>query len=591
MSRSRLYVQKGIMQSKYSVLYMATLTYDNEHLPEILVDNPFEEDKIPNLPKECYSVERAKSKKTGIERVAVFRYSDIQRLMKNLRNYFGTKNGRPTNEYMTLLKDIGTIRCDKGYRFKYLVAGERGGAKKRPHYHILFFVEPTPKMREYQQQGALGKAGLRAECLKMENHLRDLVRKYWSINKGTKKNPIWEPLFTYAEKWINGKKYSNFDLHYVDPYSSEKNHNSVFYYVTKYLIKGIASDHVYYKRLWALNVDKHLRNLAKTFIRCSRGLGSPVPLRSNGVDDWCCEYCEEIFTTIVRNAIRGSLDKGFSFVEPLTGKVSPLSRYYARRLPLAYFRQRYDYLEAHPELKYDEFADLTNRHYHEVMDRELNKVDPERSLLDSVLDSDELFVTGHVGQDSELDLSPEALHPAHDVTYTDRGKPIIPRKAYGTVNVHPDEYPIDPYTGRFVIPIAEPLSSADKFDAEHFYDEEVEGDMPAAVFNPPHDFSYFEDAKPTSDRLSRYYDDTARYYADCLRAETPEALSAVKPIDMTEFPEFEMTNPLTRKALSQFYGEFADFAVDEFTTGIQDTFEQYRTVPRHKAIKPKKCEK
>ena len=72
-----------------------------------------------------------------------------------------------------------------------------------------------------------------AEKWSKANELFHIFLRYWRRNYGSSRVPIWKPLCTYVRR---GNKY-NYDLHWLDPNSSNDGTDGVAFYVTKYLLK------------------------------------------------------------------------------------------------------------------------------------------------------------------------------------------------------------------------------------------------------------------------------------------------------------------------------------------------------------------
>lgn len=147
------------MESKTSYVYFCTLTYDNDHIPSL--EFTTDEGQIVSL-----------------------YYSDvthIQDLIKRMRN-------EPWLRHRGL---------------RYLAATEYGSHKFRPHHHILFFIAKLHDDDPYNTPFLI------------ETLLRDSVIKYYGLNVGTRKDPIYEPYFTLVSRVINGKVHSSFDLQLV----------------------------------------------------------------------------------------------------------------------------------------------------------------------------------------------------------------------------------------------------------------------------------------------------------------------------------------------------------------------------------------
>lgn len=168
-------VQRVQMEALNREFFFCTLTYDNKHLPSVITSSG-------------YSIDFA-----DIEHV--------QLLVKRMRNV----------EFPSL---------------RFLAVSEFGSQKGRPHFHILFSV-PRSECPDY---GA---------CLNMEYRLYKYVFEHWSVNVGSRRSPVYEPLFEYHEKFSHGRLYKNFDLHYVTPaLSSSGSVADVAFYVLKYMMKS-----------------------------------------------------------------------------------------------------------------------------------------------------------------------------------------------------------------------------------------------------------------------------------------------------------------------------------------------------------------
>lgn len=309
-------VQRIQMESKYNHMFFCTLTYDNEHLPvfelEVPVKRRADETLIGLEPQHVITPEEAESfledagfdsgeldvihseedwdpdlYEDGVETMR-FPYADIhhiQLLLKNLRD------NNP---------------CD-GRNLRYVAVSELGKTNGRPHFHILFLVEKRPDdeaiLPAVYLKGLPARKGVKPEVYtKLESALYHAVFKYWAINVGTRKNPVYEPLFKYRKRYYGGKVYTNFDLHYVNPDLTTEGVSNVAYYVTKYIMKGSEKE-ARRQQFLRLNLSEEDYNLAWKTIRCrclmSKGLGldarmyteeEEVPVRNPNFK--CDEYAE-----------------------------------------------------------------------------------------------------------------------------------------------------------------------------------------------------------------------------------------------------------------------------------------------------------
>ena len=126
--------------SLWIIIYMLTLTYNQDHLPEIYIDSHL------SLSGEI-KLNFADSK-------------HIQDMFKRLRKL----HGFPVK--------------------KYIAVSEFGGERHRPHWHLLLFVPKFDSDDEY-------------EPLRIESYLYELFKTEWRINVGSNRKPKYEPLFTF----------------------------------------------------------------------------------------------------------------------------------------------------------------------------------------------------------------------------------------------------------------------------------------------------------------------------------------------------------------------------------------------------------
>lgn len=210
--------------------------------------------------------------------------TDVQNMMKRIRKY--NLFQRP---------------------FKYIIVSERGKKKGRPHFHGLIFL---PK---YDSDTTLTPAQLTPV-------VTDVLFHQWSRNVGTRKNPIYKPLFQYRQKFTSGRLFKNFDCHYVVSHSSKEGADDVAFYVTKYIFKPSIVERAIQAKLRSTLEDDEFNSV-----------WSKVKSRSvfsNGVG-----ACSELHEKYVKSCIsRSSSDtSGLKFYSS-NGTPSPLSRYYRRFL-------------------------------------------------------------------------------------------------------------------------------------------------------------------------------------------------------------------------------------------------------------------
>lgn len=249
-------VQRARCMSLDHYIFFCTLTYNRESLPSVITSN-------------------------GIS-ISYADIGDLQKMFKRIRqgNLFGSS-------------------------FKYFFVTERGTDRGRPHVHGLIFI---PK--------SINDDKLVPSFL--ESKIRNVLFHEWKRNYGTDKFPVWKPLFTYRTKYIAGKRFSNFDCHYVTPYSTEKGDDDVAFYVTKYVLKPSDKEKRLQQAL-SLNLDpieyEDTWNLVRSRCLCSKGFGAATDLQKQYVKD-CIHRSSRC-------------ENGFQFYAK-DGSVSPLSRYYRK---------------------------------------------------------------------------------------------------------------------------------------------------------------------------------------------------------------------------------------------------------------------
>lgn len=115
------------------------------------------------------------------------------------------------------------------------------------------------------------------EKISKAEFLFKLFLRYWRRNYGSTRKPIWKSLCTYVRC---GNKY-NYDLHYLDPFSSKDGLDSVAFYVSKYLLKYDEFVEKFRSKLYFTFIDDKtgkFRDAWSKFrprILLSKGFGSP----------------------------------------------------------------------------------------------------------------------------------------------------------------------------------------------------------------------------------------------------------------------------------------------------------------------------
>lgn len=278
------FVQRVVMESTDHYLFFATLTYDNVHLPSTYV---------PALGRSVNHCD----------------YSHVRNLFTRL--------------------DTSLPREGFPYPLKHFAVSEYGGNRHRPHWHLLFSY-PISDSDSFSFP------------INLEYTLRKLVLRFWSVNVGSRKNPVYEPLFTFRSRG----KFRNFDLHYVCPRENPDNSN-VGAYVSKYMLKfdsyvsGMLGNILgYYIDKLKCESNPFPKPLQFDECRMFYDLIRPHLYVSNffGGDPVHIDY---IKSSVLEN-LKNSPTYFYQFRNPFTGQLSPLSSYYRRFLTPQHAASLYD---------------------------------------------------------------------------------------------------------------------------------------------------------------------------------------------------------------------------------------------------------
>lgn len=277
------YASRAQMEEKYMYAFMCMFSYNNEMLPYVISSDG--------------------------KRFKYANFKHLQDMFKRLR------------------KDDAF----HGRRFRYFAVSEFGSdeprfglrANHRPHFHVLLFLEKKPSDHKVMTPVTL------------QRELFVTLLRYWAVNRGSKRVPLYAPLCTFRESWRNGVRHRNFDVEYCDPTNFPEGVSGASVYVTKYMIKESS----YVGRLQkALKTnyppEEYDRLWKKVRPRSSRSLG--FGLAPEDLSRPCVPRQD------IKNQIRRSIDFSISsgsafpqFFHPHNGKSSPLSRYYRSRFMTA----------------------------------------------------------------------------------------------------------------------------------------------------------------------------------------------------------------------------------------------------------------
>lgn len=274
-------VQRVEMEATKNYLFMATLTYDNEHLPRYLFDDPNNPGSVISVP-----------------------YADVSHVTHM------HKRMRQRNTF--------------GIPFRFFAVSELGSRYGRPHFHILYLFEKShfsdpfdlAELRSFEQK-----------------HYFDVFNN-WQVNVGDDKFPVYENLSRYVVKpdrrSRSGFK-STYDFHFVYEPDSPGGIADVAFYVLKYMLKpspravklqqAIKMNHSpeVYKESWSVIKPRYFKSLGFGF----NGKADPRHRKSYTPDSDILDY--------VRSGVKSSLDSRSEFplfFSPSSGQSFPLAPFY-----------------------------------------------------------------------------------------------------------------------------------------------------------------------------------------------------------------------------------------------------------------------
>lgn len=278
--RQNQLVQRVENEAKYSYLYFCTLTYDQVHLPRLRVLVPTErhdDESSIQSPLVCVTPDDAEMflQDEGFDCTGDFGQNET--LVDEIVPGWDLKEIEfpyaDIHHVQLLLKNLRDNNPCPGRRIRYVAVSELGKTRARPHFHILFFIEKLAEDDKFTP-------------LNLERPLREYVKSHWAVNVGTRKNPIWEPRFTYRKRFYGGRLYQNFDLHYVNPSLTTEGVQNVAFYVTKYMMKPSPKE-MARQQFLKLNLQDEQYEKVWSTIKCrllvSKGLGLDVTFETTEV--------------------------------------------------------------------------------------------------------------------------------------------------------------------------------------------------------------------------------------------------------------------------------------------------------------------
>lgn len=284
--RQMYLIQRVQMESLENYIFFCTLTYNNDMLPSLV---------LSNCRQICFADIR-----------------DLQNMFKRLR--VNNSFGRP---------------------FKYMYVSELGSKRGRPHFHVLFFVPKYKDDTEYTP-------------ISLESQYFKIVLSEWKRKVSLSKKFVeYKPLCTYEEIFKGGKRYSNFDFHYVKPYYLEDSFSNVGFYVLKYMLKPSDRETRLQQALHLNLSEEEYRSVWKIVkSKCVVSKGFGLALSPFG------DPADSVVNHLRRGIELNSNSEFPQFYNPSNGKSFPLSRFYRNKFYTyqdalnVYFRSDSDSLDS-----------------------------------------------------------------------------------------------------------------------------------------------------------------------------------------------------------------------------------------------------
>ena len=339
-SRQFGFIQRAQVEAENSMIFFVTLTYDNEHLPSLDVEIPVVVDE--NTGDELYPLDSSFVDSYKTVSLPYADIHDIQLLLKRMRDNIDFE----------------------GRSFKYVAVSELGKQRGRPHFHMMLFLGCLNS--DYFPSGRV-KPSI---YTRWEKLFYDFISTHFARNIGTRKNPIYIPLFTYKQSFRNGKLYTNYDCHYVQPADTVAGNASVAFYVSKYIMKSSDRERrraAFLKSGFSDSDFRSVWSVIKSKMVCSKGFGvrghfERVEYFVDDPEETLCEYSkklddfyrsvdlpldfppvakklrvsrilvpdEELIDSLHSNIFKNLGKSEFPSFVCADGKISSLSRYYYR---------------------------------------------------------------------------------------------------------------------------------------------------------------------------------------------------------------------------------------------------------------------
>lgn len=176
-------------------------------------------------------------------------------------------------------------------------------------------------------------------CLNLQHLLFNKVLSEWKRNitenliefRGKLvqdwRNPVWKPLCTYVRKFVRGKLRTNYDLHYVNPITSDGGTADVGFYVLKYMMKP--SDRAQrLQQALRLNLDEEEYDQVWSLVKPDVFYSLHFGLAGEGKrKEW--KPSQRIVDYVKDSISKSKKTSDYpEFINPVDGKHFPLSRFY-----------------------------------------------------------------------------------------------------------------------------------------------------------------------------------------------------------------------------------------------------------------------
>lgn len=188
------------------------------------------------------------------------------------------------------------------YDLRYTYVSEYGKKRFRPHFHGILAIDKS--------------CGLHHSII--EHDLSTIISREWRRNYGSRRSPVYEPLYT--PKFDRGRC-TTFDLHFIEPVRDHD--NDVSYYVSKYITKY---DSRTYKLLQKIDLDASLSDFETSYLI---SLIKPRCISSKDFGSWKFPAIHDYITSCANRETSFTFPQ---YYDLYTGRQMPMSPYYGKRL-------------------------------------------------------------------------------------------------------------------------------------------------------------------------------------------------------------------------------------------------------------------